>query len=83
MPYKLSIKLYTHTNAVSQCIVPYILKRNLANTISLYAYIYFNVFQIKKMNIHFKLNKKIRVGLSKSIISSQTTHQILLAVDNP
>ena len=52
MPYKLSIKLYTHTNAVSQCIVPYILKRNLANTISLYVYIYFNVFQIKKKWIY-------------------------------
>jgi len=76
MPYKLSIKLYTHTNVVSQCIVPYILKRNLANTISLYVYIYFNVFQIKKkMNIHFKLNKKIRVGLNKSISSSQTTQE--------
>ena len=54
MSSKLSIKLYTHTNVVSQSIVPYMLKRNLANTTSLYAYIYFNVFKILKMNIHIK-----------------------------
>ena len=32
MFYKLTTKLYTHTNAESQCIVPYMLKKNLANT---------------------------------------------------